>query len=309
MYFLILKLIALTLTIGLLCQGCGRKGEPQKTSHVPDRQALVMEKVKTYLALGPSVQDADGFIDYTHCDSLLFSGLYAVGGATVNMDAARDAEGRWHRRSLNQPPCYPEGSKSTISRDMFLGLLWYIWEYQRLDLAEALFAYGEAHDWVMGEGDISRIYFTPGLQATLAEIIFRLGGEDHYAYRAIPQSWAKNTGFAAHLDALHILLRGELTGSIEEKALEVLQYNYTRAPENALFSYAWHRYSDGDQSETYSRLLNEAWWPADRLPTSADRCEGWITQRDPGTDWEPCDGGKTHSGGDFLFVARLLLRS
>lgn len=304
------KLIALTLTIAILSQGCGKRGEPQSSAHAADQRTPIIEKMKAYLALGSSVQDADGFIDFAHCDSLLFSGLYGVGGGAVRLEAARDSEGRWFRRSMNQPACYPAHSASTISRDMLLGALWWMWEYRRLDLAEDLFAYGESHDWIMGEGDISRIYFTPGLQATLAEMIYRMGGKDRPAYRAIPQSYAKNTGFAAHLDALHILLRGELVGSIDAKALEVLKYNYDRASQNALLSYAWHRYSDGDQSETYSALLNEAWWPSDRLPTSADRCEGWITQRDPGADWQPCDSeAKTHSGGDFLFVAKLLLRS
>ncbi len=311
MNYFIVKVIALTLTLGLLIQGCGRPGEsdPKSTGHSDDQRAAVVEKVKLYLSLGQSIQDADGFIDYEHCDSLLFSGLYGVGGGSMNIAAARDPEGRWYRRSLNQPSCYPEGSKSSISRDMFMGLLWYMWEYRRLDLAEDLFAYGESHDWVMGEGDISRIYFTPGLQATLAEMITKMGGKDRPAYRAIPQSYSKNTGFASHLDALHILLRGELVGSIDAKALEILQYNYARVPQNALFSYALHRYSDGNQADTYTSLLNEAWWPADRLPTSQDRCEGWLTQRDPGADWQPCDGDKTHSGGDLLFVARLLLRS
>lgn len=303
------KFIALSLTIFLLNQGCGHRTEPQSQPQSVESRALVLDKVRLYQSLGPSVQDADGFIDFEHCDSLLFSGLYGVGGGQVNIAAARNSEGAWQRRSLNQPPCYPQGSASSISRDMFMGLLWYMWEYRRLDLAEDLFAYGEAHDWIMGKGDVSRIYFTPGLQATLAEMIFRMGGKDRPSYRSIPQAYSKNTGFAAHLDVLHLVLRAEMVGSLEAKGVELLKFNYDRAPQNALFSYAWHRYSDGDQSQTYSALLNEAWWPADRLPTSADRCEAWILQRDPGADWAPCEGGKTHSGGDFLFVARLLLRS
>lgn len=189
-----------------------------------------------------------------------------------------------------------------------LGLLWFIWDRKDLELAQGLFDYGRSHDWIMGLGDISRIYFTPGLQATLAELLYRLGGQNHSAYRCMPQAYSKNKGFAAHLDTLHLLLRAELTGSVPAKALALMKWNYDRVPENALFSYAWHQYSEGDQDETYALLLNPKWWPSDRLPTSQDRSEAWLTQRDPGSDWEPSNDGLTHSGGDFLFVAKLLLR-
>lgn len=304
-----MKFALATLLLFLSLLGCGPKTDAKSTTHSVEEREAVAAKASLYLSLGSTVQDSDGFVMSEACDSLLFSGLYGAAGGVVSIDAARDEKGAWHRRPLALGECFGDGSKSTISRDMFLGLLWYILEYQRLDLAEELFAYGLEHDWVMGEGDVSRIYFTPGLQATLAELIYKLGGKDRPAYRAIPQSYPFNTGFAAHLDVLHILLRAELTGSVEKKGKEVLKYNALRSPRNALFSYAWHRYSDGDQSSTYALLLDETLWPADRLPTAKDRCEGWITQRDEGSDWEPCEEDVTHSGGDFLFVARLLLRS
>jgi hypothetical protein len=289
--------------------GCGPKAKPESTTHSVELREAVIEKTKLYLSLGKTVQDEAGFVMYEACDSLLFSGLYGAGGGVVDLRAARDESGMWHRRPLAYPECYGESSKSTISRDMMLGVLWYIWETQDLELAEELFAYGKTHEWIMGDGNLWRIYFTPGLQATLAELIYRLGGPDYYAYRAIPQSYSRNVDYAAHLDVLHILLRGELTGKLEKSAKDVLEYNFKRESKNALFSYAWHRYSDGNQDDTYALLLNEAWWPSDRLPTSADRCEGWLLQRDEGEDWAPCDDDKTHSGGDFLFVAKLLLRS
>lgn len=307
-----IKIFAVTLILVLLSQACGRKEKPKSSTLSEEVQSKLKAKADLYLSLSPSVQDADGFIEWDHCDSLLFSSLYAVGGGKVDIPAARDSDGMWHRRSLNQPECYNEAdgaTASSISRDMLIGLLWYIWRAKRLDLANDLFDYGVSHDWIMGKGDASRIYFTPGLQATLAEIIHRLGGTDHSAYRAIPQAYSKNVGFAAHLDILHILLRAELVGHMDQAALDIVKYNYDRSPQNALFAYAWHRYSDADQTETVNALLNEKWFPADRLPTSSDRCESWLFQRDPGKDWEPCDEGRTHSGGDYLFVTKLLLGS
>jgi hypothetical protein len=160
--------------------------------------------------------------------------------------------------------------------------------------------------------DISRTYFAPNLQATLAEVIYRLGGTNKVSYRGIPQTYVQNTGFAAHLQLLHILLRADLTGGIENTALQVVKYNYNRSPQNPLFAYAYHRYVDGDQTETQDILLIETLFPNNRLPTSHDRCEPWLSQRDGGKDWEPCDLDKEariHSGGDFLFVAYLLNKS
>lgn len=310
MKWLILKLIAVgILYLAVSCRGS--RTSPKEDMSPQSLRDKVQDKYGLYLSASKSHQDADGFIDTDHCDSLLFSGLYGAAGADVNIEAARDATGKWHRRPLAHPECFPKDSQSEISRDMYLGLLWYIWEYQRLDLAEDLFAYGEENNWIMGEGLVSRTYFTPGLQATLAELIYRLGGENHYVYRSTPQSYAKNDGFAAHLDALHILLRAKMMGEIEDKALEIVAYNYNRMPSNPLFAYAYHLYVDGDQTYTMGILLNEAYFPADRLPTTHDRCESWLSQRDVGPDWEPCgldQSAKEHSGGDFLFVANLLLK-
>jgi len=293
------------LLLALILTGCGWfKGKPSHGD--PSKTDQVKQKTVLYLELEKSQTDSDGFIQFDQCDSLLFSGL--VGIATeVNILAARDVNGKWHRRSLQHPECYTGGSSSsTISRDMFIGLLWYVWRNKDLQTAEELFDYGKDHDWIMGEGDPARIYFTPGLQATLAEIIYRLGGKNHLVYRNIPQVTAKNTDFAAHLDMLHILLRSELTGGVNASEKEIIKYNYERVPGNALFSFIYHKFEDGNQNETLDNLLNQSVFPADRLPTSADRCEPWIYQRDLGHNWQPCNDGHTHSGGDLIFVSKLL---
>ncbi len=63
------------------------------------------------------------------------------------------------------------------------------------------------------------------------------------------------------------------------------------------------------KSEALAMLLNEGFFPSDGLPTSANYCTDWLTQRDDDPkDWSPCpDEAKTHSGGEFLFAAALLL--
>jgi hypothetical protein len=290
----------------LFLVSCGRPGEKPKAS--PDLKAWLTAKQKTYRDLIKDSQDEFGFIDHKHCDSLLFTGLtYIDSYFEVNIEAARDDNGQWYRRSTTKP-CYPTGSKSTISRDMFMGLLWHIWRNQRLDLAEDLYEYGVKNNWIMGEGDIGRIYFSPGLQGTLAEIIYQLGGENHLTVRSIPQVYSKNDGFAAHLDVLHILLRGELKGSVANSDLELLKYHRDRSPNNSLFQYAYHKYTDGDMDDAIVPLLKEKWFPADRLPSKSDRRESWLWQRDEGEDWTPSESStEEHHGGDLLFVAYLIL--
>lgn len=300
------KFINWLLALIYLISSCGMF-QPKDDSTSPDEKALLKSKAALYLDLSKSETDQDGFVLWYECDSLIFSGLYGVGGGQVNITAARDSNGMWHRRSLNQPECYNGQDGSTISRDMMLGVMWYAWREKRLDIAEELFDYGQSHDWVMGQGDISRIYFTPGLQATLAEIIYRLGGEDHYTFRNIPQVYSQNTGYAAHLDMLHILLRAEMTGSINTSARNIIEYNYQRVPGNAFYSFIHHKFSDGNQSESIQILLNQRHFPSDHLPTNENHCEFYLWQRDLGKDWEPCADKKTHSGADLLFVSKLIL--
>lgn len=271
-------------------------------------QAELEQKYNLYLELSKTQQDQDGFIEWDTGDSLIFSGLYGAVGGKVDLTAARDSDGKWHRRSLNQPPVE---AASSISRDCFIGVLWWMWRGKRLAEAEELFEYGKSHSWIMGEGDVSRIYFTPGLQATLAELIYRLGGKNHWLYRSIPQVYSKNVNYAAHLDMLHILLRGEMRGYLDYGSESIIQYNYYRVSANPFFSYIYHHYFDGNHSGTVWALLNPIMFPTERLPTTHDYCDAWITQRDGGADWQPCglaSPPKTHSGGDFIFTAGLLLR-
>jgi len=298
----------------LLTLSCGTP--PNKVKHTPiegSQRAALTDKYKLYSTLTASQQDAQGFTHTEACDSLLFTGLLGSGIGptnTIDLPAARDNLGAWHRRPLAYPECYPDGAASTTSRDMLLGVMWYSYSNKRLDIAQDLWSYGMTHNWVMGQGDVSRIYFTPGLQATLAELIYRLGGENHAVARNIPQIYSQNTGYQAHLDLLHIGLRGELTSKLDDDALSIVAYNYNRVPQNPLFSYVYHKYTDGNQTNTIASLMDASLFPNNRLPTNLDRAAPWVSERDP-TDWRPAPAGtplREHSGGDLIFVAGLLLR-
>lgn len=269
-------------------------------------------KYRKYLELVKQEQDADGFVDTKHCDSLLFSGLLgSAPGVKVNIKAAYNPkEKTWHRRPLAYPECFPQGSASTISRDMLLGLAWYCWSNNRLDIAEQVVSYALSHWLIMGKAGtfkdkVGRCLMTPGMLATWAEICYQLGGKNRWWLRYMPQVESSSvTGYQAHLCVLHVLLRKSLTKHLPKRSERVLQAHAKREPNNPLFQFAV-----GNVKEAEALLLNEKWWPSDRLPTRGDRKESWLVQRDYGKDWEPAEEDKEvkHSGGDFLFVAGLVL--
>lgn len=269
-----------------------------------DRYDLYLEGLKSRHQ-GPA-----GFILSEACDSLLFTGLVAatVPDIAVDLTAARDAGGAWHRRPLSLPECYPEFSGSSISRDMLVGVLWYAWRTKRLDIAEQLLSYGHAHGWVMGAGPYSRTYVMPGLQSTIAEVVYRLGGHNDAALRSFPQVYGDADGYELHLQVLLILLRGELTGNIGDWALEKLQTAFTSNQRNALYAYAHAKWVSGDYAPAYAALADANYFPPDRLPSTKKYCAEWLWQRDLGADWQPCpsENSKEHSGADWLFVYGLL---
>lgn len=265
-----------------------------------------------YKTLIKTQQDVNGFIDYQNCDSLLFSGLAgSVPGVTCDLSAAKNSKGQWFRRPLIYPECFScGGSNSTISKDMCIGLAWYIYANKRLDLCEEFISYALRHFLIIGKSvnlkyTLGTCVVTPGLLATFAEISYRLGGPNRWWLRYLPQvESATVTDFQAHLSVLHILLRQKLTGSISKTNQQILKTHAATQPNNPLFQIAV-----GNLNRAQVLLANSVWWPANQLPTTANRKEPWLVQRDYGSDWVgdlSVKPPKTHSGGDFLFCYALL---
>lgn len=302
-------------------------------------------KVALYLELLPQTQDPAGFIESQECDSLLFSGLLGcVPGVQLDIRKAFNwTDGTWHRRPLGLKPCcdcwnpsenlpwynrllnlwnhlkndhrYDPDSwveilryrgGSTISRDMLTGLAWYAWANSRRDIAESVVQYALAHWGVMGSGDPARTNIMPGLLATFAWISFKLGGPSRAWLRWIPADFGSvQMGYQGHLQVLHVLLRSQIVGRISDKDQRLLTAQFNRQPGNALYAFA-----AGALNEARSLLEDVGYWPEHRLPTSGDRAEQWLFQRDDGADWQPdiADPDRVYSGGDFLFVYWLLTK-
>lgn len=292
------------------------------------------KKYATYLGLLHTVRDKHGFIEYDQCDSLLFTSLLGcLPEVKVDILAARDNHGAWYRRPLEYPSCYTPskyktaaqvlqaiggsifkrkkidkkeimkilaGSGSTISRDMLLGLAWYCYFKKERDIAEQVIDYAKANNMVMGKGDPSRTIMTPGLLGTFAWVAYRLNGDLHTDLRAIPPDIDDEvlTGYQAHLQVLHSFLRWKLVGGTRPG---IISQQFEREPNNPLFAIAAGKYNIA-----LAILANPRLFPPNRLPTVKDRKEEWLPQRDHGDSWQPGEGDRVHSGGDFLFCYWLL---
>ena len=287
----------------LILLSCG-KPKPPAVSDAFDNPALDA-KAAIYAKAFESHQESHGFIA-NDCDSLLFSALLAATSVpNINIMAARDDSGTWHRQPEHR--CYPQDSKSEISRDMLLGVIFWAVETGQSKTLHELYDYGSSHNWIMGDGDKTRTTFTADMIELLEESIAYLDGvpikSNSYYFIALP-----TTGFASHLQTIQILIIGKIRGQIQGNLFKALQSNLKRVPDNGLFQYAVAKYSTGLMTNPIATLLNEKIFPADRLPTNHDRCSGYLWQRDGGSDWEPCTNRelKEHNGADFLFLYGLL---
>lgn len=275
------------LFIILLLASC-QKHEPKKSTQVnPD----VVAKAELYKSLHK------GWAHQGGCDSLGFTSLCKLSGGCGEavISDAEGEPGRWYRNPGKR--CYDDGnSKSDISKDMFIMLWPHLYLKGDKAALQRIWAYGKNNNWIMGRGYISRTFLTPPLVLVLNEMITS-------SVTIETEDKQNKAGFEKHLDLIAIFTRGIMRGGISEGDYETLRIYSEESPNNALTKALYHKYKDGDQSETIAILNNEKLFPADRLPSAKDRCEEYLWQRDPGSDWEPCDSDKIHDGVDFLFAA------
>jgi hypothetical protein len=298
----LLKLLILSLLVS-----CGPKKEPEKQPSSQEKLELLFQKADLYKSFLQEIQGPSGFIESDKCDSLLFSSLAATAGVAIDIEAAEASPGKWYRRPVSLPECFENGlSRSTISRDQLLGVLWWASRYKKMQVIEDLWDYGQARNWVMGKDNQQG---THTLLTPIVPLLSRL--RNSLANSKLDPLWAglplaseadtTKTGFEAHLQVLQLLLDKKFRGGFSPSALGVIQHQAARQPNNPLFQYA-----AGNVEGAVDILLNESYWPADRLPTSQDRFSPWILERDDGPDWQPGGDFKKHSGADLLFVVYLI---
>ena len=282
----------------LLITACGSHKD-SATATTSSTTALG-DRYEAYLSFDQPHLDRFGWTIPQLCDGLLFTSLQAVGeGKAVELDAARDSNGVWHR----SPDVHCDDDNS---RDAFLGIMLYSLAFNRLDYLEQIWQYGEDHSWKMGNSTDSRDVLLPQDIGLLARSIAHLGGTKH-AETAFPLPLLDLPGYRNHLQELSILIDAESTGGVTSDELSFLRKLASEMPNNPLPHALLHRYSDGDQSTATELLLSR--WPADRLPDYRDWCSEWIVQETM-DGITPCsDKSIRNTGGDFMFVASLILGS
>lgn len=293
--------------LALFFGACGPKKEASKNMSSEEKLAALYQKADLYRQLISQVQGEDGFIESESCDSLLFSSLAAASGVSINLLAAEESPGRWLRRPASLPECYANGlSRSTISRDQLLGVLWWAYRTRNAPALERLWTYGQARDWFMGDDAVggSHTLLTP-IVPLLSRLRNNLNSKQMDPFwSSIPlvsEGDQSKRGFEAHLQVLQLLLDKKFRNGYSPLALTTIMRQAQRQPGNPLFQYA-----AGNVSGAVDILLEENIWPADRLPESSDRYSPWVLERDVGPDWQPGGEPKKHSGADLLFVVYLI---
>lgn len=303
MHFFLLAIILLA-----ACGADKREMPKLRVTHIRE----VRELWADYKALIPLISDRDGFIYTNRCDSLLFSSLTSMGGLPLNIEAAEAEPGRWVRRPLSYPECYASGgSKSSISQDMLLGLVYWSWRHERSDILKRIWDYCEAHRVLsrckMGEGAASRVWMAPALQAMIAQALFKLTGTDIEIRNLRAPSVVVMTGYQAHLQVVGILMRGELYGDILESEFDTLRQQAEREPTNPLFQVAYHKFLDGNYDEALRLIASQ--YPKARLPNIHDWCSEWKLERDSSDrGWLPCpeEQFREHVGGEVGFLLSVM---
>lgn len=291
-----MKTISHILVISLLlsCSSWEKDNDAQEPSS--PKLAELEKKFDLYMTLTQEMVDEFGFkmpephyregVGHSSCDSLLITGLFCAVGGEVDIYTAED-NGRWYRTAHKQ--CFPNYSRSSISSDMHTGLFACLWKKQDLDAFERIADYGLDHRWRFGdyhEGDIDglvRVLMSPSMIGVLYQAIEKLGGETS-PRRLYPQVYANVDGFERHLQVISILTRGAIHGAVNDVELKFLRRNAEDQPNSALHQAALHRYTDGDQSRAIELLLDDKYFPNDRLPDGRNYRTEYLYMRDERTD-------------------------
>ena len=254
--------------LAILPIACGpdvQKSAPTKHEGIEGLRILYEERLEAYEF---ATTDRSGWPSHSDCDGLLFASLASYSGATVDLTLAEYAPGEWHRRPA--PSCWTEelgdqGSKSTISNDMLLGLMLGIWAEKDVKAAQRLAVFGEFNTWVMGypfPEMASRVLLKPHQVGLLGKAIEKLtNGQDLRSYRKLPTLYTPVLeDYEVHLQTIGILFHGELDDAVfaldvSNGMFERLTENTNKNPGDGFLAAVWGLYS-GDSNPAFELLLD-----------------------------------------------------
>lgn len=270
----------------------------------------LIHKKKLYLNYLKPREDQYGWLGF-HCDSLLFNSIYAFSGGNPQLLAAKSETNKWYRTPAKN--CYPKHSGSEISKDMYIGLMLYLFVSQNTEELKKIQRFGVKNSWIMGEGPLTRTVLMPDQRRNLAYALFKLEGKLHVDSELPSGFGLPCEGFGCHLRALDIYMHHLVHGSITTPALSDLKQMVNKNPNNTLFRSILSLYETSHLAKTVELLQDEKRFPLSRLPTNKEHCSDYVNQRDEFVDgkrneaWLPCNTKKSHHGLSFLFPATILI--
>lgn len=213
--------------------------------------------------------------------------------------------GKWNR---DIRPCWEfdqDGngngdSRSGISFESQLGAMIALYHRQDLDGLKRMLSYAKDHDWILGDGPEEYTKLNE-LSFLLKKMISVLEGEslaihqeeeegeryaslsepeDKSVYEKLKERMGKLQGYRGKVIADYIAIKGEVYGYLNMYENELLGLCLEKDPENPIYNILWGKYHKDSQSYVdngVEKLLNEAEYPADKLP-------GYIESIDWGDD-------------------------
>lgn len=251
-YYIYWVINIFTMILFLVCCG-SHKSQRTKTP-----LELVQEQRDFIVTQIVNMDEAD--IWKHRCDKLTFKALLSAYGPR------QDLSGFIYDDQIHRDiyPCYPEESRSEVSLDPILMMLHHILSYDDKELFQQVYDIGMARGWIMAEGPIEYTnIFT--LLPRIYEMKEKYGLVDN-TYQDILAS------YKGHIAALYIHLKGRINGSISEIEYQTLKLIYESNPRNPLYAALYHKYTDGDQSETLQILIDD--FPFNKFPEDTARY-GW----------------------------------
>ena len=271
---------------------------------------VLLKKERLYRGLAQYHRGDFGFIHTDKCDSLLLSSLIACRkDFPVSLSMSQDANGYFHRLPISLPECYPERSKSSMSRDMMTGYAFYLAMTKKHDEASNTLINLENNDYVMGVGDPSRLILMPTLEKLLAMISKENTLENKMRRRMYVPHPKNLTGYQVKLDLFAIMAIGELQGGLTEKQMGSVRHYANTIPSCPLVMMLLAMYdSKFSLNETIELLNKEAIFPSGRLPTNRDRYVDWFWDAQNPKDLKPdlSVDIQEFSGCDYLFYMWML---
>jgi len=296
------------LILAIALVGCGKKEKPIEPVSASEqlREKFEIYKRSDFLKAANAANEKSTWL-FKSCDATLFEGLRSIYQNGVNLMQARLNEGVWLRRSKGLGNCYEQRdrlgrrlSRSQISRDMLLGVAWWIYKNDRPDLAQEIVDYADSNGDVMGPGAPTRTGIGVVLKATFLKLAKMDRADSHYPVAVT----GFESGFERHLAAWHLMLRSEIEGGLASGYHWWIEKQVKQQPQNPLFRMMKARFITGDYDPAAESLLNETYFPASRVPGTREFCDEWIIQRDMGDNWRPCvSKNKEWTGAAWLSVA------